>query len=585
MKVKIAVAQVNPIVGDLEGNSKRILDAYLEAAALGADLVVAPECALSGYPLEDLVLRRSFVDAVDEARGRLVAEVLASGAGASLVFGSPCSGERGLVHNAAFLVDPSFDAGHARVATAWKVELPNYGPFDEKRTFSPGPRPAPIAWRGHRIGLMVCEDTWFPRVSDALAREGADLLVSVNGSPYEVGKNVVRRRVVADRVRETGLPLLYVNLVGGQDELVFDGGSFLQDGRGVTTFPTFREGVFLVEHDLRDRVPDAERVDTDLMEGIVQAIDRRSHASLPAVDVEPTGIASIYRACVLGLRDYMRKQGFPGVVVGMSGGVDSGIVAAIACDALGPDNVTLVRMPSSFSSPGSLTDAMAAAQRLGVQDVRTAPIEPVVRALRHAYVVSNDGRGGLTGTADENVQARARGAILMAVSNQEGRLVLSTGNKSEVSVGYATLYGDMCGGFNPIKDLYKTSVWDACRWRNALDEAGLAHCGFLGRVAEVVPEAIIVKPPSAELREGQADSDSLPPYDVLDGILKGLVEGGLSIAEVVASKGYDIAVVTRVRRLVDAAEYKRRQSAPGVRITGMLHGRDRRYPIVNAWRA
>ena len=591
MKVKLAFAQVNPTVGDIDGNLRKILEAHAEAARLGADIAFAPECALSGYPLEDLVLRRSFVDAVDAARERLVAEVLASGTRTALVFGAPCGGAlHAGVHNAAFLVDPAASDGMPTRAMTYKTELPNYGPFDEKRTFVPGSGPVVFDWRGFRLGVMVCEDAWFPRVSAALHAQGADLLVAINGSPFESGKDAVREAVVRARVAETGLPMAYVNLVGGQDELVFDGGSFLDDGEALTRMPAFAGGVFTVDHDLRSRAPAPyPGAATDLMDGIEEAMARHMAASrarppsaLP--DDHPSRVGPIYRACVLGLRDYLAKQDFRGVVVGMSGGVDSALVSAMACDALGPDLVTLVRMPSRFSSPGSLSDAALAAGRQGVRDLRTASVEGVAQALRHAYVVANDGRGGLSGTADENVQARARGALLMAVSNQEGRLVLTTGNKSEVSVGYSTLYGDMAGGFNPLKDVYKTVAWAACRWRNGLGADDLAAYGFLGIAGEVVPLAIVDKPPSAELREGQADADSLPPYPVLDSILRCLVERAMSVAETVAALGHPEATVAFVRRLVDVAEYKRRQSAPGVRITGMLHGRDRRYPIVNAWR-
>ncbi len=585
MKIRIAIAQVNPTVGDLDGNVERIMSAYDDATRQGADLMVAPECVLTGYPLEDLVSRDSFMTAVNAAREALVARVVASGSRTAIVFGAPCSGAyHDGVHNSAFIVDPTSDGTWPGRDMTHKSELPNYGPFDEKRTFVPGHEPAPWSWRGRTIGVMICEDAWFPRVSATLSAHGAELLIAINGSPFEIGKDQVRRDVVEDRVRETGRPFLYVNLVGGQDELVFDGGSFAHDGRTITQFPSFQEGVWIHEHDFEAHANGkADRIDSDLMEGMDEMLDHEDHRARTApAPVPDQGIGPTYRACVLGLRDYLRKQGFEkGVVLGMSGGVDSGIVAAMACDAIGPAAVTLVRLPSRFSSAGSLVDAEAAAARLGVTDLRTVPIEGVVDALRGAYA----GATGhpLTGIADENVQARARGTILMAISNQEGRIVLSTGNKSEVSVGYSTLYGDMCGGFNPIKDLYKSTVWDCCRWRNSLDSATLADMGLLGREAVVVPEEIIVKPPSAELREGQADSDSLPPYEVLDDVLQTLIERRGSQADAVA-RGHDPATVARVGRLLDVAEYKRRQAAPGVKVTGMLHGRDRRVPIVNAWR-
>lgn len=560
--MKVAVVQMNPIVGDIEGNAQKIIRMYEEADRLGVELVVFPECALTGYPLEDLVLRESFTKAASHRAAELAHEINGS---AAIIFGTPVLTESGPINAAIF-----FDPQEENFQVIQKVELPNYGVFDEKRVFVGdwGGKVRPVEFRGRSIGVMICEDCWFDRVSGQLREQGAELLIAINGSPFEIGKDAVRENVVRQRVAETGVPFLYVNLVGGQDELVFDGGSFLYDGE-LKEFPAFVEGVFV----------------TDIKIGEVAPYEG---------EFEPSGLAEVYQALVLGTRDYLSKQGFKSVVLGYSGGVDSGLVAAIACDAVGHENVLLVRLPSKFSSGHSLSDAEQGAKRLGAA-MRTINIEPIVASLRYAYEQSfvqntpegwgpNDEWPRLTGTADENIQARARGNILMAISNQEGHLLLTTGNKSEVSVGYSTLYGDMSGGFNPVKDCYKTTVWDLCRWRNQLTFGQIREYGFKGAATEVVPEAIIVKPPSAELRPDQKDEDSLPPYPVLDAILKGMIEREKSIADLVGEGIASEDTITRVRNLVDNAEYKRRQAAPGVKITSKIFGRDRRYPIVNRWR-
>ena len=580
MKTKIAIVQFNPIVGDLDGNAQLIIYAYEEAATFGADLVVFPECSLSGYPLEDLVLRKSFMDAVATKVNYICDNIRSRRVGPSIIFGTPYPDINGVL-NTAWMVDPeAHDSSSIQMIS--KTELPNYGVFDEKRVFTTGGRPTTIKWRNHSIGLMICEDCWFPTVSAELMEQGAQILISINGSPFEVGKNVVRQNVIKDRVRETGLPFLYVNMVGGQDELVFDGGSYFYDGK-LHQFPSFKEEIILIDADISDKIQFTK-----------DDIDN----SFP--DAQPTGYAEIYQACVLGTRDYMNKQGFNSVVLGYSGGVDSGLVAAIAADAVGPENVHLVRLPSKYSSQHSLNDASKGAERLRAK-IRTISIEPVVEALRMAYGNSTD-HGNypehnfynntsenqnprkLTGIADENIQARARGNILMAISNQEHHLLLTTGNKSEVSVGYATLYGDMSGGFNPIKDLYKTTVWELCRWRNSLTAQELIDYDFKGTDEEVVPEEIISKPPSAELSPGQFDEQSLPPYPILDGILEKMIEQELSLEQISNQLSLKDEVVAKIRNLVDRAEYKRRQAAPGVKITSKIHGRDRRYPIVNKWR-
>ena len=605
--MKIAVAQLNPTVGDLDGNIAKIMAAYNEAAEAGAELVIAPEMVLTGYPLEDLVLRQSFIQTTVAKVDELEQTIRTSGHTTTLIFGAPYTGQNGGVCNAAFLIDPTKEfKDWERDRMFWsadKWELPNYGVFDEKRVFQPSYLPPhALSWRGYQLGLMICEDAWFPRVAHELMNDDAAILISINGSPFEIGKNVTRRKVVAERIKETGLPFLYANLVGGQDEIVFDGGSFFYDGNTMQEAPHFKEGVFYFEADLpkgtrkfvTNEAGEREQI------GVVRDDGTFSHWTRPpeplvTLDhyptVEPSSHEAIYQALVLGTRDYFVKQGFRSAVLGYSGGVDSGLVAAIACDALGPDKVSLVRLPSKFSSEGSLMDAYSGAARLGVKDLRTISIEPVVDSLRLAYKDTGWGDHefgcegwALTGVADENIQARARGVILMAISNQEGHLLLTTGNKSEVSVGYSTLYGDMSGGFNPVKDCYKTTVWELCRYRNSLTQVELDRLGYLGRATEVVPEAIIVKPPSAELRPDQKDEDSLPPYPVLDAILKGMIEDELSRDEIAAKLGLDLDLVSRIRLLVDRSEYKRRQAAPGVKITSKIHGRDRRYPIVNAWR-
>ncbi len=609
---KIAILQLNPIVGDLAANKEMILASYIEAANSGADLAIAPECVLTGYPIEDLVLRYSFITAAQKFSDELCQDVLDSGYSTTLIFGTPLtSGDIRNRFNAAILIDPLSKSSPVdplnfyQRQTVYKYELPNYGVFDEKRVFQPGPHsPYTVSWRGYVLGLMICEDCWFPAVTRELYDQGATILIAINGSPFESGKNLTRQTVVADRIKETGLPFVYVNLVGGQDELVFDGGSFVYDGKRINQFPFFEEGNFYFDIELvKDtRRSDGERLifrDDGISVGWI-------NPPIPLVTLdnyifsEPSGIGSIYRATVLGTRDYMRKQGFKSAVIGMSGGIDSAIVAGIACDAIGPENVHLVRLPSKYSSQHSLDDASTATDRLGAL-MRTITIEPVVDALREAYANSSDHGyypefntydGGniptkirkLAGIADENIQARARGTILMAISNQEGHLLLTTGNRSEVSVGYSTLYGDMSGGFNPIKDCYKTTVWDLCRWRNNLTTLELHDYNFLGHAVDVVPESIIVKPPSAELRPDQKDEDSLPAYPILDAILSGILDQELSSKEISANLNLDINTVQRIRNLVDQAEYKRRQAAPGIKISGKLFGRERRYPIVNKWR-
>jgi NAD+ synthase len=546
-RLVIAVAQLDPVLGDLEGNLALLRRAREQAAGFGADLVVASELFIAGYPPEDLVLKPAFVDAC-MAAARSLAKEMQSGPG--LVVGCPWR-QDGKLHNAALLLE-----GGEIAALRFKHELPNYGVFDEKRTFVPGPAPGPVSFRGVRLGIMVCEDMWVPDVGETLAETGAELLLVINGSPFESDKRDERVAFAVSRVQETGLPLLYVNQICGQDELVFDGASFALDAAC----------------NLRFQAP-------DWREAVLPTRWRREGEGWTVEPGEMTpplaGHEAIYQAMMLGLRDYVNKTGFPSVIIGLSGGVDSALTAAVAADALGPGRVHTIMMPSPYTSAQSLEDAKACAEAIGVRyDI--VSIAPAMEAFRDMLLPLFGNRK--EDVTEENIQSRARGVTLMAMSNKLGGMVVTTGNKSEMAVGYATLYGDMCGGFNVLKDVYKTTAFELCRWRNAHLPAGA-----MGRAGRVIPERIIDKPPSAELRPDQKDEDSLPPYPVLDAILKGLIERDLS-AEELAAEGYDVATVARVWRLLEGAEYKRRQAPPGVKITSRLISRERRYPIVNGFR-
>ncbi len=547
----MALAQINPTVGDVEGNVERVRQARREAAAQGADLVVCGELAAAGYPPEDLVLKEAFQDRLEKKVLEFAAETADGGPG--VVIGAPWRRD-GRLFNAALLLD----AG-AVSAMAFKVELPNYGVFDERRVFSPGSRPAPLIFRGVALGVMVCEDMWFPATTRHLTDAGAGILIVINGSPFELDKTGTRQDLARARVGESGLPLAYVNLVGGQDELVFDGASFVLGADGVPRAQARSwESHVVLTHWRRDENSWA------------------CDAAPPMPAAADDGDETVYQALVMGLRDYVAKNGFPGVLIGLSGGLDSALTAAVAVDALGAERVRCVMMPSPYTSRASLDDAAAVAGLLGA-DLESIDIGPAMKAFEAMLEPAFAGRDA--DASEENIQARARGLTLMALSNKFGSMVVSTGNKSEMSVGYATLYGDMCGGFSVLKDVYKTMVFALARWRNAARPRGA-----LGPAGPVMPERVITKPPSAELKPDQTDQDFLPPYDELDAILHGLIEDEKSAGEIAAA-GHDPALVERVWGMVDRAEYKRRQAPPGVKITQRAFGRDRRYPITNRFTA
>jgi NAD+ synthase len=545
--LKIAMAQLNPHVGGIDANLAMIRAARDEARRLGADLLVTPELSICGYPPEDLVLKPAFVQACMAAVEKLAAETADGGPG--MIVGLPWRQGEAL-HNAAFLLD-----GGQITARRAKHELPNYGVFDEKRVFAPGPAPGPVAFRGFRLGLMICEDWWLPAVSETLAESGAEMLLSINGSPFEAGKQDVRVALAVARVVETGLPFVFCALTGGQDEIVFDGASFVlnADRALAVQMPSFTTAITLTVWRREGRI-------------LVCA----PQALPPATGADE----QVYRSMVLGLRDYVNKNRFPGVILGLSGGIDSALSAAVAVDALGAARVRCVMMPSPYTSQDSLDDADMCARLLGIR-CDNIPIDGAMAAFDAALRPLFAGQNA--DITEENIQSRTRGLLLMALSNKFGAMVLTTGNKSEMSVGYATLYGDMCGGYSVLKDVYKTHVFALCRWRNAHHPADL-----LGPAGMVMPERVITKPPSAELKPNQTDQDSLPPYDVLDGILAGLVEGEQSV-DALVDAGYERATVLRVWKLLDRAEYKRRQAPPGVKITPRAFGRDRRYPITNGF--
>jgi len=548
--LRISLAQFNPTVGDVAGNAALVRKARQQAAADKADLVMLSELFLCGYPPEDLVLKPAFQQACRAATEALAAET--ADGGPAVLLGTPWV-EDGKLYNAVCLLD-----GGKVAATRFKADLPNYSVFDEKRVFTPGPAQGPVNFRDVRLGLPICEDIWGPDVVECLAEAGSDILLVPNGSPYEHDKQDVRYHLVRQRIAETGRPTIYLNQVGGQDELVFDGASFVINGDQaiVVQMPAFAEAQ-------------------------VTTVWRRQGNNGWACDAgtltpQPGVIESVYQAMVLGLRDYIGKNRFPGVVLGLSGGVDSAISAAVAVDALGADRVRAFMLPSPYTSDDSIEDAAKCAELLGIVH-DTVSIEPAMFAFEEMLRDVFAGRG--RDVTEENIQSRIRGVSLMAISNKLGHMLLTTGNKSEMSVGYATLYGDMCGGFSVLKDIYKVMVYRLCDWRNANKPAGA-----LGPDGPVMPQRVITKAPTAELKPNQTDQDTLPPYEILDGILECLIENEMTVEEIVA-KGFDQVTVLKVWRMLDLAEYKRRQAPPGVKITRRAFGRDRRYPITNGFRA
>jgi NAD+ synthase len=544
----IALAQLNPILGDFPGNKDKARAARVRAAKTGADLVLFSELFITGYPPEDLVLKAAFQQGAMAAVEELAKDT--ADGGPAVLIGTPWVKD-GALHNAVALLDN----GQVQAIT-FKNNLPNYGVFDEKRVFVPGPLPGPFNIRGVRMGVPICEDIWAADATECLCETGAELLLVPNGSPFDARKRDHRLNITLARVVETGLPLVYLNQVGGQDELVFDGASFVlnADHRLALQLPCWEESVVLTQWR-------RETAGWVCAAGEVAEVQGEDEA--------------LYCGMVRGLKDYVNKNHFPGVVIGLSGGVDSALTAAVAVDAVGRDRVRCVMMPSRYTSAESLEDARGVASRLGVRLDRI-PIEPPVAGF--SEILAPLFLGLNPNETEENVQSRVRGVILMAISNKFGPMVLTTGNKSEMSVGYATLYGDMCGGYNVLKDLYKTQVFALSRWRNRQKPVG-----GLGPAHSVMPERVIVKAPTAELRSNQKDEDTLPPYTVLDGILECLVEGEMAFDEVVA-QGFDRETVRRVEQLLYTSEYKRRQAAPGVKLSSRNFGRDRRYPITNAFR-
>ena len=546
-RLVIAAVQANPTVGAVAHNEALAKERIAQAKAAGADIALFSELFINGYPPEDLAMKPAFWAAGKAAVERLALETKDGPAVLIGVIWPNADPSRRPHNGLAFLAD-----GEVK-GVALKSDLPNYGVFDEKRVFEPGPGPSVFEWKGVRLGVPVCEDIWSAAVCADLAAKGAEILLVPNGSPFRRTADDERMLVAKARVAETGLPMLYVNEVGGQDELVFDGGSFALSSAGevVMRMPMFEEAFAPTAWEKRD--------------GGWALVDG-------PMATWPTGPEEIYRAMVLGLRDYVNKSGFPGVLLGLSGGVDSAISAVVAADALGPDRVRCFMLPSMYTSGESLEDAADCAQRLGVR-LDEISIAPAVSAFAQMLTPHFEGRA--PDSTEENIQARARGLTLMALSNKFGDMLLTTGNKSEMAVGYATLYGDMSGGYNVLKDVYKTEVYAVCDWRNANDPFGVA--------AAPIPERILTKAPSAELRPDQKDQDSLPEYADLDAILHGLVEEEATLDEIVA-RGFAPEVVEKVQRLLYNSEYKRRQAAPGVKIGARAFGRDRRYPIVNGFR-
>jgi NAD+ synthase len=545
--VPIALAQLNAHLGNIDANISRLAGARANAAANGAEIIVTPEMYLSGYPCDDLVLRDDFMNDVANGIDKLAA--LTSDGGPAIAVGAPTK-DSGRIYNSVFILDDG-----KQIARFDKVNLPNYGVFDDKRNFTPGRMPGPIMLRGLKIGFPICEDIWEPDVAECLEESGADLIIAMNASPFDSTKPERRMQNVIARGVETGLPVIYVNMIGGQDELVYDGGSFAinSGGKLACYSPSFSESVLIVT-----------------AQKSMGVLTLTGQLSPPDSD-----LTALYRGLCLGLRDYVQKNGFPGVVLGLSGGVDSALVAAIAVDALGADAVHGVMMPSAYTSQKSRDDASKLASALGIR-LDTVPIAPAMTALDE--MLGDQFAGTKPGVAEENIQSRLRGLVLMGISNKHGPMVLATGNKSEYAAGYSTLYGDMCGGYAPLKDIWKVDVFRLCEWRNQ----NLPR-GAVGPEGVVIPQDIIDKPPSAELRPDQKDTDSLPPYERLDAIMSALCEEMADIESIVA-RGFDRAEVTQASQLLFRAEYKRFQAAPGPKMTPVAFGRDRRLPLTSAFK-
>jgi NAD+ synthase len=544
---KLTLAQLNPVLGDFEGNAAKARDAWAQTKEAKADMVALPEMFITGYQAQDMVMKPAFTQGAMATVEQLAKDCAE---GPVMGIGHPIFID-GTLYNAYSILE----AGKIK-ARILKHELPNEGVFDERRLYAHGPVTGPYSIDPLRIGTPICEDAWHTDVSETLAETGAELLLVPNGSPYYRGKHDERMSHMVARTVETGLPLVYLNMVGGQDDQVFDGGSFVLNpgGKLALQLPAFDEVIAHIDFDLTD-----------------EGWRARSGEKTPL----PDAWEQDYRVMVESLRDYMGKTGFKKVLLGMSGGIDSALVATIACDALGPENVRCVMLPSEYTSAHSLEDAAECAAKLGAQ-IDTVPISGPRAAVTEA--LSDLFKGTTPDLTEENIQSRLRGVLLMALSNKFGGMLLTTGNKSEVAVGYATIYGDMAGGYNPIKDLYKMRVFETCRWRNKNHRSWM-----MGNEGEVIPQRIIDKPPSAELREDQKDEDSLPPYEILDDILERLVDLEQSVAEVVKS-GHDRDTVKKIEHLIYISEHKRFQSAPGARLTNRAFWLDRRYPIVNRWR-
>ncbi|MDD3181529.1 MAG: NAD+ synthase [Alphaproteobacteria bacterium] len=541
-----ALAQLNPIMGNIAGNTAKLIATWREAQRRGAKLVITSEMYMTGYSPEDFILKPRIHKVIRECIEALARD---TAAGPAILLGTPWV-ENGAIYNAALLIE-----GGKIIDRTFKHDLPNYGPFDDKRIFTAGPMPHPIEWRGLKLGVMLCEDMWTPSIAAELKRQGAEILITLNGSPFQVGRQQKRYEVALERVQQTELPLIYVNQYGGQDELVYEGSSFVLSPRGelrVQARAWSEDIVFVPFSSLNGALcPDP----------------------LPLSEV-PVAQESVYQALMTGLRDYVTKNKFTSVLLGLSGGIDSALVATLAVDTLGVDKVMTVMMPSAYTSKESRDDAEQMARNLGCR-LDTIPIDDLMTGFDTA--LADQFMGCPSDTSEENIQARIRGMLLMAISNKSGAMVLATGNKSELAVGYATLYGDMCGGYAPLKDVYKTEVYKLAHWRNA-------HKPLLamGPDGSPIPERILTKPPSAELKPNQTDQDTLPPYETLDDILKCLIEKDLGVAET-TMMGHDASIIRKVYAMVDRAEYKRRQAPPGPKVTRKHLTKDRRYPMTNRY--